>query len=152
VKLTPQQRAVGLWLLLGLFVLRVVGQLVVGLSSPTWLPAWHEWYSGLLPYSLLLPAQLVLIAWMVVVNHQNTRVDGAGGRFLVQSARTKRLLRGSAAVYVGAMVVRYAVTMTLRPEMRWLHGTIPIVFHCVLAAYLALLAEETTPADGPSGG
>jgi hypothetical protein len=29
--------------------------------------------------------------------------------------------------------------MALAPEMRWLHGTIPIAFHFVLAGYIASL-------------
>jgi hypothetical protein len=142
--ITPQRRVVGLWVLLGLFVLRVAGQLVVGLFAPAWLPAWHEWYSGLLPYPFLLPAQVLLIAWMVVVNHQNAMGQG---RFSVESVRARRWLRSLAALYAGAMLVRYVLTMTLRPEMRWLHGTIPIVFHCVLAAYLALLSMAPSSAD-----
>jgi hypothetical protein len=32
------------------------------------------------------------------------------------------------------MAVRYAVRMTRRPEQRWFGGTIPIVFHWVLAS------------------
>lgn len=145
--ITTRGRAALLWMLLGLFVLRVAGQVVVGLLRPAWLPPWYEWYSGLLPYPLLLPAQLLLIAWMVVVIDQNTR---GTGRFRVESARAKRRLRALAAVYAGAMVLRYVFTMALKPEMRWLHGTIPIFFHCILAGYIALLTVDgTTRRDAP---
>jgi uncharacterized protein len=34
------------------------------------------------------------------------------------------------------MAVRYAVRMARRPGERWFGGAIPIVFHCVLAAWL----------------
>jgi len=132
-------RRAALWLLLGLFVLRVVGQIVVGLLSPAWLPPWREWYSGLLPYPLLLPAQLALIAWMVALNVQNTT---GTGRWRVESPRVRRVLRVLAGLYAGAMLLRYVLTMVLVPEMRWLHGTIPIVFHWVLAAYVAVLAAS----------
>ena len=46
------------------------------------------------------------------------------------------LLVGFAVVYAGSMAVRYAVRMRRRPEARWFGGTIPIVFHLVLATYL----------------
>ncbi|MDP9365759.1 MAG: hypothetical protein M3Q10_16310, partial [Chloroflexota bacterium] len=46
-----------------------------------------------------------------------------------------------ACLYGGAMIVRYAATMLLRPEWRWFGHSIPIVFHLVLAAYLGLYAR-----------
>ena len=45
------------------------------------------------------------------------------------------------AVYAGAMVVRYCVRMSRRPEARWFGGAIPIVFHLVLASYLYALGS-----------
>ncbi len=50
-----------------LFVLRVLGQAVVGLGDVGFLPPFERWYSGLLPYSLLLPAQIILIALMLKI-------------------------------------------------------------------------------------
>ena len=38
-------------------------------------------------------------------------------------------------VYAGAMVVRYVVRMARQPHQRWLGGTIPIIFHTVVAAF-----------------
>jgi hypothetical protein len=46
-----------------------------------------------------------------------------------------------ATIYAGAMVVRYAVRMARRPEERWFGGTIPIVFHLVLASYVLVLGR-----------
>lgn len=134
-----------LWTLQGLFLLRVLGQVYVGLYAPEWLPPWPEWYSGLLPYPLLLPAQLLLLMWMTVISCDNTR---AAGRFYVESARVRRRLRWVAALYAAVMAVRYVVTMVLAPEMRWLHGTIPIAFHWVLAGYIAALTLPTRARGG----
>ena len=134
-----------LWTLQGLFLLRVLGQVYVGLYAPEWLPPWPEWYSGLLPYPLLLPAQLLLLMWMTVISCDNTR---AAGRFCVESARVRRRLRWVAALYAAVMAVRYVVTMALAPEMRWLHGTIPIAFHWVLAGYVAALTLPTRARGG----
>lgn len=54
--------------------------------------------------------------------------------------RVGRVLVVSAVVYFMGMVVRYALTMTWHPERRWLGtGTIPIVFHWVLAGWLFTL-------------
>lgn len=125
-----------LWALLALFFARVAGQIYVGLYQPATLPAWHEWYSGLLPYPWLLLSQLALLMWMTVLCYDNTRREGY---FFVESSKLKRRLRWIAALYAGAMLLRYVLTMALKPEMRWLHGTIPIAFHCVLAGFIAAL-------------
>ena len=45
----------------------------------------------------------------------------------------------SVFVYWGAMAVRYTLRIATRPDERWLRGTIPIVFHCVLAAFVFVL-------------
>ena len=50
-----------------LFALRVAGQVIVALYSPRWLPSMEHWYSGLMPYRYLLPAQLALLALMAVI-------------------------------------------------------------------------------------
>jgi hypothetical protein len=39
-------------------------------------------------------------------------------------------------LYFGAMILRYVVRMTRRPDQRWFGGTIPIIFHSVVAAFL----------------
>jgi hypothetical protein len=133
-------RPVLLWSLQGLFMLRVLGQVYVGLYAPAWLPPWPEWYSGLLPYPLLLPAQILLLMWMTMISYDNTRRTGC---FHVESERIRRRLRWLAAIYAGIMAMRYVLTMALAAEMRWLHGTIPIAFHFVLAGYIAALTLTT---------
>lgn len=129
-----------LWILQGLFALRVLGQIYVGIYAPGWLPRWPEWYSGLLPYPLLLPTQLLLLMWMTTVSYDNSRKSGA---FYVESPIVKRRLRWFAVLYAGVMLLRYVLTMALNPELRWLHGAIPIVFHLVLASYIALLTLDS---------
>src|SRR6266849_6829304 len=54
--------AIWMWLLLGLFVLRVVGQMLVAFFRVSFLPPMGEWYSGLMSYPILLPVQWVIIA------------------------------------------------------------------------------------------
>jgi uncharacterized protein len=38
--------------------------------------------------------------------------------------------------YASGMVFRYINRMTRRPDQRWLGGTIPIIFHTFVAAFL----------------
>ena len=54
---TPQSLGVVLWLCSVLMLLRVVGQLVVFLRAPSWLPPMAQWQSGLVPYAFLLFTQ-----------------------------------------------------------------------------------------------
>jgi len=125
--------------LAGLFFLRVLGQALVALAGVTVLPAMPEWYSGLLPYPLLLPAQLVIL---LVQGKISLDLARGHGFFVTRRPRAGRGLQRLAAVYFLAMVLRYALTMAWYPERRWLGtGTIPIVFHWVLAAYLFTLGR-----------
>jgi len=114
----------------GLFAVRVVGQIGVAAFRPSWLPPMDEW--NFVPYRVLLPVQLVLLVLM--------------GALVAGSAEPGRALaRGivaSALVYWAAMGVRYAIRMARRPDQRWLGGAIPIVFHCVLAAFLFVLGAS----------
>lgn len=128
-------------LLTALFVARVVGQIVVALSAPAWLPPMEKW--NLMPYPILLPIQLVIVGvmgWIDVAFARGTGAPTAGG------AGLGRFLVAFGVVYAAAMVIRYVARMTRRPGERWFGGTIPIVFHLVLATYL--LALGTAFVDG----
>lgn len=122
-----------LWALLGLFVLRVVGQALVAFFDVGFLPPMEHWYSGLMPYRYLLPAQVVIIALMVTICIDFTR--GAGFFFEARRFFAVHWLYFG-YVYFAAMVARYPIQMYLHPEARWLGGAIPIFFHWVLAAFV----------------
>jgi hypothetical protein len=94
----------------------------------------EQW--NLLPYRILLPIQLVLLVAMTVVS-----ADLARGAGVLSPAgpQVGFALVGGACAYAAAMVVRYAVRMARRLDQHWFGGTIPIVFHCVLAAWLLVL-------------
>ena len=122
-----------------LFALRVLGQVVVVTRAPRWLPANEHWYSGLMPYRYLLPSQLVLLAVMVVICADVYR--GSGLFAADWWSRAALPLMVLSWVYFGSMVVRYLLTMVLRPELRWFRRTIPIWFHMVLALALWAFAD-----------
>jgi hypothetical protein len=135
----PRALAPLLWALLGLFALRVAGQALVGAFDVPFLPPMRAWYSGLVPYPVLLPIQVALLACMAAIALDFTRGEG---RFVLPRPRLGGRLRVFAWLYAVAMAIRYAVTMAINPERRWLgEGTIPIVFHWVLAAFLLALAH-----------
>jgi hypothetical protein len=91
----------------------------------------HEW--NLMPYRALLPIQLAILAVMGVIEVGLFRESGPlAGR----EQWLGRFLLGFSVVYAAAMAVRYVVRMRRRPEARWFGGTIPIVFHVVLAAFV----------------
>jgi hypothetical protein len=53
-----------------MFLARVVGQMAVAAFGITFLPPMEEWYSGLLPYSVLLSAQAGILALQFEVSRE----------------------------------------------------------------------------------
>ena len=125
-----------LWFLTALFALRVAGQVLVAWCAPSWLPPMDQW--NLVPYRVLLPIQLVFLGVMTWID---ASFSAAAGPPVHRSEVFGWLLVGFSAVYAGAMGIRYVVRMRRRPEARWFGGTIPIVFHLVLATYLYALGS-----------
>ena len=134
--------APALWGLASLFFLRVLGQVLVAFFDVRFLPPMPRWYSGLLPYPVLLPVQILILLVQVRIN-----LDFSTGRgfFVVPRPALGRFLRWFSYVYFAAMALRYAVTRT---------HAIPVFFHWVLAAYLFALGHfhtrrEMLPGDAP---
>jgi hypothetical protein len=132
-KSVPGRHGRVLALLTLIFSLRVSGQAIVEFLSVDGLPSSEAWASGLIPYSILLAIQLVMLVGMVKIV---TDVWSEGGFFATAPASWSRFLIGCSAVYAASMAARYVLTMIFQPDMRWLGGTIPIFFHFVLAAFL----------------
>lgn len=130
--------APALWLLLALFVCRVLGQLLVALYAPTFLPPMEEWYSGLMPYHFLLPVQILIIGFFAKIAFDISRGIGFWAE---PKPRLGLWLRNFGYLYFASMIVRYILRMTWYPEERWFGGTIPIVFHWVLASYIIVLGR-----------
>jgi hypothetical protein len=130
-----------LWILSGLFLARVLGQILVAFFNVNFLPPMPEWYSGLLSYPLLLPTQIVIFYVMYRIN---TGIMQENHYLLKRRKRLGYFLHWSSIVYAVFMVGRYFIAGTLNPERRWLPpGIIPIVFHWVLAGYLWTLSRLT---------
>ena len=123
-----------LWLFTLLFVVRVVGQVLVAIRPRDWLPPMHLW--NLIPYPILLPLQLIIIGIMLWINRDFSANSGIA---TIHHPGAGTMLIGFSAIYALVMVIRYIVRMSRQPEQRWFGGTIPIVFHFVLASYLLFL-------------
>jgi hypothetical protein len=135
---TTQSLGVVLWLFSVLMLGRVVGQLVVFLRAPSWLPPMAQWQSGLVPYWFLLFTQVVVLVLMISIADDFTRHAGFWVRPMPLLGR---IVLAWSYLYASAMVVRYAARMARRPDQRWTGGTIPIIFHVVLAAFQWTFAQ-----------
>ena len=120
------------------FLGRVAGQVLVVTYSPPYLPPMDEWYSGLLPYWLLLPIQLGILLFQFEVSRQLWTGSGTLTR---RRPTIGTGLKWFALVYFLTMFTRYVVSMIVFPERRWFGGSIPIFFHWVLALYVYLLSR-----------
>lgn len=130
-----------LWLMTFFFFLRVLGQLLVAFFDASFLPPMEEWYSGLIPYPMLLSTQILILIFQIKVCTDFSRRRGF---FVISRKRMGYFLLWFSYLYFASMALRYVVTMALFPEMRWFGGTIPIVFHFVLAGFLFALGHFHT--------
>ena len=121
-----------LWLLLGLFAVRVVAQPVALMADAWLLPPFESWHSGALPYPLLLTTQLFILAWLAHTAWQFTRGEiSPHRRFGVLM-----LILGSA--YFMTMLMRLVLGATILAGQRWFASPLPTFFHLVLASFLLL--------------
>ncbi len=119
-----------LWILLGLFALRVLGQLLVVAGLAPFLPPMDDWQSGLLPYPVLLASQILILGVLSAVCVQFTR---GRGYFVRHHGWLATPLWIVGWIYAVGMVVRYAL---LRKDV------IPVAFHFVLASFLLAVAHH----------
>ncbi len=140
-----REAALLMWSCIALFGARVVGQFEVLMAAPGWLPDMDAWYSGLLPYYLLLPVQIALLMTMAVVAWSR-RVRT--GRFALANPRMARMLRGLALLYFLAMALRLGLDIAGNGLEFWREGAIPVAFHWVLALFLLVSARPAESVPG----
>ena len=121
------------------FFNRVLGQVLVVLFEPSFLPPMEAWYSGLVPYPVLLAGQLLILLTQCFIS-----VQLWVGRGFVTSERPRvgAVLKWLSVIYFLAMAMRCVIVMTSNSQLRWQGHAIPIVFHCVLALYVYLLSRR----------
>jgi hypothetical protein len=128
-----ESAALLLWSCVALFAARVIGQVETLLVAPDWLPDMDAWYSGLLPYPILLPLQIGILMLMTAVAW-NRRVRN--GSFARSRPRVAEALRILAGIYFFVMAVRLAVNVNANGADFWHEGAIPVAFHWVLALFV----------------
>jgi hypothetical protein len=107
----------------------VIGQALVAFLGVTWLPPMDAWYTGLLPYPILLPIQVLILVAEGVIDRDVWRGHGFFAR---PRPRGGRRLQWVGGAYAAAMLIRLAVTGS---------HPIPVAFHWILAAYLFTLGR-----------
>jgi hypothetical protein len=131
------RRQAVLWLCIGLFLARVIGQIETVLIEPRWLPPMDDWYSGLLPYPVLLPAQILLLMLMVAL----VMVQAYGRVSRFAAGRWQRRVRMFALIYFAVMAVRLLVQFARGAPDAIAAGGIPVAFHWILALFFLVLAR-----------
>ena len=138
--------AIVMAILLLLFFGRVVGQILAATTAPTWLPPMGRWYSGVMPYRYLLPAQVVFLAVMTAMV---IAVDRQSEPLGMLSDIASAWVIWASYVYALGMVVRSVRYALAAPDKRGV--LIPIVFHFVLAAFLFVYGSYLSSPTASAG-
>lgn len=133
-----RERSVVLWTCIGLFYLRVIGQLEVLLVAPPWLPDMDGWYSGLIPYPILVPVQIGILMLMPIL--------------VMRDTQRRRCASGDGMPWVRRIAIAYFVVMMVRLMLQFARGAenvidaggIPVAFHWVLALFLLVLGRRSS--------
>jgi len=128
-----------LWILTVLLFGRVIGQVIVFFYAPKFLPPMEKWQSGLLPYPLLVLGQCIVLWLMISISFDFTRTSGF---WMEPHPLLGAIVLWWSYFYFAAMVVRYTVRMSRKPDQRWLGGTIPIIFHSLVAVFQWIFAAH----------
>lgn len=136
--LAPSRLGLILWFLLGLFCLRVIGQMLVAFGGVGWLPPMAAWYSGLLPYPLLLPSQFIIILLYGKVCLDFTRQRGF---FYTPRPKLGQSLLVVSLIYLAVMGGRCILWFSFFRGAWWMGGSIPTFFHWVLAGFILLVGS-----------
>ena len=121
------------------FAARVFGQLLVAAFGVGFLPPMDAWYSGLIPYPVLLTCQLIIVALQLEISRELWVGHGPAS---IPRPVLGRVLAWASLIYFLTMAARYLITSVILPEAGRFGDTIPIVFHWVLAAYLWILSRH----------
>ena len=126
--------AIVLAILSALFAARVAAQAMQRWLPLPFLPPSGAFQGSALPYAILLPAQIAILAAMLAIAW---RVHI--GMFLPRPHVSRRLTVAG-GVYVATMLTRLTVGLTVPDAPSWFRSEISTVFHFVLAIVVLVLA------------
>lgn len=118
-----------------LFAVRVIAQPLSLVVSSSLIPPFASWYSGAVPYPLLLATQVVILVALAA----GIRAISRG--VILWSRRSARILGVFGAIYFGSMALRLVLGATILQAHPWFGRTIPAFFHLVLASYVLVYAD-----------
>lgn len=121
--------------LAGLFVLRVLAQLIQSIHPVSYLPPFSAWHGAVLPYAWLVFSQgLIIVALAVAL--RRVRTDAITPR--PWKHRVCFVLGGS---YFSFMAFRLLAGLTFFSDHPWFSKSLPAFFHVVLATFLLMLGH-----------
>jgi len=123
-----------LGMLCALFAARVAAQAMQRWLTLPFLPPASAFQGSALPYAVLLPLQLAILATMLRI----ARRVHIGS--LPPRSRYGNGLTLAGALYVAVMLTRLAVGLTVPNAPAWFRSEISTVFHFVLALFVLVLA------------
>ena len=123
-----------LWTLSALFALRVGGQLLQRWAPLAFLPPFEAFQGSRLPYWLLLPSQLVILAIMARISWR------VATRSLAKNPRIGKILAWLGGLYMAGSLARLGIGLATPGAPHWFTSWISGVFHLVLAGFVLTLA------------
>lgn len=137
--------------LAGLFVLRVLAQLVQALHPLSFLPPFQVWHGAILPYPLLVAFQIAVMSVLARVLWR-VRTDA-----ISPSPWKYRTCFSLGGIYFAFMGFRLFAGLTFLADHPWFSRSLPAFFHVVLATFILMLGHyiykkgaEPTPHSGGS--
>lgn len=135
---------------IGLFVFRVLAQLLQTIHPIALLPPFENWHGAVMPYPMLVGIQVVVVFALAVILWK-VKTDAISPS--PWKHRTCFIIGG---VYFSFMAFRLIAGWTVFSGHPWFSKSLPAFFHLVLASYFLLLGhyiyrrgkETKVPCDG----
>ena len=122
-------------ILTGLFVLRVLAQLVQAVQEVPVIPPFDAWQGSGLPYPILLGSQVLIIAVITVVLWRIRTNAFSPSPWKYWTCFT---LGG---IYFAVMVFRLVAGLTFLSENDWFSTSLPALFHVILASLILIFGH-----------
>ncbi len=125
------------WLLVlfGIFVFRVLAQLVQSVYPVPFLPPFGAWHGAVMAYPLLVVFQLVIIGALAVILWR-VRSDA-----IVPRRWKYRVCFTLGGLYFWFMAFRLIAGLTFLSDNPWFARSLPAFFHVVLASFILLFGR-----------
>jgi sterol desaturase/sphingolipid hydroxylase (fatty acid hydroxylase superfamily) len=121
--------------LAGLFVLRVLAQLIQAIHPVSFLPPFHVWHGAVLPYPLLVASQVavILVLASLLWRVRTDAISPSPWKYWVC------FMLGGA--YFSFMGFRLFAGLTFLADHPWFSKSLPAFFHVVLATFVLMLGH-----------